>query len=161
MLFFVTKTGLDAFDTARAWGLAVLLNVLTEDEVKLQDAGWAFILEPAGHIPNNAQLTGLIWGTIFAAEDVQWQQVFVTQRGRQEAQKQKVQRTLEANWQTLLSDFQRVDNLVAFGRGETLPGGLEPSAFKGLRHWRVRAISFQRFAPRLKGSLWRRKHQSA
>ena len=51
MQFFVTKTGLDAFDTARAWGLAVLLNVLTQDEVRLQDASWAFILEPRVYPP--------------------------------------------------------------------------------------------------------------
>jgi hypothetical protein len=136
MQFFVTKTGLDAFDVERAWGLAVLLNVLTEDEVRLQDAGWAFLIEPTGHIPNNAQLTGLSWRTLFSAEDVQWRQVFVTTKGEQNWQKlvQKVRQTLEKQWQTLLLDLQRPDNLVAIGQGTSMPGGLEPSAFKGLRH---------------------------
>jgi hypothetical protein len=133
--FFVTKTGLDAFDTARAWGLAVLLNVLTQDEVRLQDASWAFILEPKGCIPQNAQLTGLgSWGTLFAAGDVQWGSVFVTQRGRQEEKKEQVRQILETQLHSLLSDLQRPDNLVEIGSGENVPGGLEPAAFKGLRH---------------------------
>jgi len=134
--FFVTKTGLDAFDTARAWGLAVLLNVLTpQDEVRLQDASWAFILEPKGCIPQNAQLTGLVsWGTLFAAGDVQWDDVFVTQRGRREEKKRQVRQILETQLHSLLSDLQRPDNLVEIGSGENVPGGLEPAAFKGLRH---------------------------
>jgi hypothetical protein len=136
--FFVTKTGLDAFDTARAWGLAVLLNVLTQDEVRLQDASWAFILEPKGCIPQNAQLTGLVsWGALFAAgdvQDVQWDDVFVTQRGRRGAKKGQVRQILETQLHSLLSDLQRPDNLVEIGSGENVPGGLEPAAFKGLRH---------------------------
>jgi len=133
--FFVTKTGLDAFDTARAWGLAVLLNVLTQDEVRLQDASWAFILEPKGCIPQNAQLTGLVsWGALFAAGDVQWGSVFVTQRGRREEKKRQVRQILETQLHSLLSDLQRPDNLVEIGSGENVPGGLEPAAFKGLRH---------------------------
>jgi hypothetical protein len=133
--FFVTKTGLDAFDTARAWGLAVLLNVLTQDEVRLQDASWAFILEPKGCIPQNAQLTGLgSWGTLFAAGDVQWDSVFVTQRGRQGAKKGQVRQILQTQLHSLLSDLQRPDNSVEIGSGENVPGGLEPAAFKGLRH---------------------------
>jgi hypothetical protein len=133
--FFVTKTGLDAFDTARAWGLAVLLNVLTQDEVRLQDASWAFILEPKGCIPQNAQLTGLgSWVTLFNAVDVQWDSVFVTQRGRQEEKKGQVRQILETQLHSLLSDLQRPDNLVEIGSGENVPGGLEPAAFKGLRH---------------------------
>jgi hypothetical protein len=133
--FFVTKTGLDAFDTARAWGLAVLLNVLTQDEVRLQDASWAFILEPKGCIPQNAQLTGLgSWVTLFNAVDVQWDGVFVTQRGRQGAKKGQVRQILQTQLHSLLSDLQRPDNLVEIGSGENVPGGLEPAAFKGLRH---------------------------
>jgi hypothetical protein len=133
--FFVTKTGLDAFDTARAWGLAVLLNVLTQDEVRLQDASWAFILEPKGCIPQNAQLTGLVsWGTLFAAGDVQWDDVFVTQRSRREEKKRQVRQILETQLHSLLSDLQRPDNSVEIGSGENVPGGLEPAAFKGLRH---------------------------
>lgn len=134
MRFFVTKTGLDAFDVAKAWGLAMLLNVLTENEVRLQDAGLAFIVEPQCHIPSNAQLSGLSWRILFAEEDMEWKRVFITQPGRQEEQKQKVRKTLEGKWQSLLEDLQRPDNLVEIGKGENLPGGLEPSAFKGLRH---------------------------
>jgi hypothetical protein len=115
--------------------LAVLLNVLTQDEVRLQDASWAFILEPKGCIPQNAQLTGLgSWVTLFNAVDVQWDSVFVTQRGRQEEKKGQVRQILETQLHSLLSDLQRPDNLVEIGSGENVPGGLEPAAFKGLRH---------------------------
>lgn len=131
--FFVAKTGLDAFDVARAWGLAVLLNTLTEDEVELCNADWAIIVKPTNSIPHNAALAGLGWRTLFVAEDVEWQRVFITMRERQE-RVQKVQKVLESKWRTLMNQLQQPSNAVKIGQGETLPGGLEPSAFKGLRH---------------------------
>ncbi len=140
MQFFITKTGLDAFDVARAWGLAVLLNVLTEEEVKLQDVGWAFIMTPAKQIPPNASLEGSAWRTLFSTPDVQWQQVFLTLRKKQEklfvedGDVVEVCKVLESKWQQLLKGLQQPNNLVTFGSGKTLLGGLEPAAFKGLRH---------------------------
>jgi len=134
MPYYITKTGLDAFDTARAWGLAVLLNVLTEDEVRLQDAGWVFILEPTGCIPNNAQLTGLSWRTLFTTEDVQWRQVFVTAGD----QRKQVREILEQQWQKALSHYNNSSNVVILRlgnqrQGQTIYGSLDPAGFKGLR----------------------------
>ncbi|MEM3581409.1 MAG: hypothetical protein QXQ64_09190 [Candidatus Bathyarchaeia archaeon] len=138
MQFFITKTGLDAFDVARAWGLTVLLNVLTEEEVKLQDVGWAFILQPATLAPEDAKLAGLGWRTLIKAEDVRWQQVFMTLRKKQEKLSEEevsqVQQVLESNWQSLMRELRQPNNAVTIGQGKTLPGGLEPSAFKSLRH---------------------------
>ncbi len=136
MQFFVTKTGLDAFDVARAWGLAVLLNVLTDEEVELQDVGWAFIVTPVKQIPPNASLEGSAWRTLFSAPDVQWRQVFLTLRKKREKlfAEDEVRKVLESKWQQLLEDLQQPNNLVTFGSGKTLLGSLEPAAFKGLRH---------------------------
>lgn len=130
MQFFVTKTGLDAFDVARAWGLAVLINVLTEDEVELSNADWAFIVSPTKPAPEGPDFKGLGWRTLFAAEDVQWQQVFMTLQ----KEVSQVRQALEEGWRQLASELKRPDNIVDIGRGETVPGSLEPSAFKGLRH---------------------------
>lgn len=138
MQFFITRTGLDAFDVARAWGLAVLLNVLMEEEVELQDFGWAFILQPATLALEDAKLAGLGWRTLIKAEDVRWQQVFMTLRKKQEKLSEEevsqVQQVLESNWQSLMRGLRQPNNAVTIGQGKTLPGGLEPSAFKSLRH---------------------------
>lgn len=134
MAFFVTRTGLDAFDVARAWGLAGLLNVMTEDEVAIRDAGWAFIVEPLSPVPNNASLSGNSqWSTLI--EERGWQGVFITYKGKWEQQREKVQKILETQWKSLLAQLQEPTNIVTIGKGETLPGGLDPTAFKSLRHF--------------------------
>ena len=140
MPYFVTKTGLEAFDVARAWGLAVLLNVLTEDEVEIRDTGWAFALTPKLR-PGNSQLQGLAWRVLFAMKRSQsggmaWDEVFVTS-GKQKRQEKinKVKRVLQEKWQTLCNQLQNPTNIVELGIGENLPGGLDPIAFKGLRHY--------------------------
>ncbi len=75
MPYYVTRTGLEAFDTARAWGLAVVLNVLTGDEVAVFNTEWAFVLNPLTSISQNATLSGNpSWGSLFA--EAGWQQVF-------------------------------------------------------------------------------------
>jgi hypothetical protein len=51
MPYYITKTGLDAFDAARTWGLAVVLNVLTEDEVEIRNVEWAFVVDSAVPLP--------------------------------------------------------------------------------------------------------------
>jgi len=52
-------------------------------------------------------------------------------KGKEEGQ---VRQILQTQLHSLLSDLQRPDNLVEIGSGENVPGGLEPAAFKGLRH---------------------------
>lgn len=138
MPYFVTKTGLEVFDTARAWGLAVLLNVLTEDEVHIVDSDWAFLVEPCSPIPDDGELTGLAWRILFAGTDVNcvnWKEVFVTIKGQQRQQKiNEVRKTLQEKWKSLCSQLKNPANVVKLSSGETLPGSLDPTAFKGLRH---------------------------
>jgi hypothetical protein len=133
MPYYITKTGLDAFDTARTWGLAVVLNVLTEDEVKICDDGWAFIVNPAVSLPNTPTMANnLAWRTLTFEQN--WRRVFVTQRGDWVGQRDKTKRIIESQLTTLLVELQNPANTVVFGKGESLPGGLDPTGFKGLRH---------------------------
>jgi len=132
MPYYITKTGLDAFDAARAWGLAVVLNVLTEDEVAIRDDEWAFILEPAAQLPSNpAIVNNLAWRTLTFEQG--WWRVFITLRGGWSSARDKVQSVIERQLTNLLGSLQNL-NTVGFGTGESLPGGLDPTGFKGLRH---------------------------
>ncbi len=131
MRFFVTKTGLDAFDVARVWGLAVVLNTATEKEVKIADADWAFLVETLAPPKPPFNETG--WRPLFeTTESLFWNRVFVTQRGRVEESVTEVRQVIEGGWEQLLSLQQPQWDVL--GSGKTLPGGLEPAAFKGVRH---------------------------
>lgn len=135
MPYYITKTGLDAFDAARAWGLAVLLNVLNEDEVTLRNEDWSFILDLLTPTPNNPSIiNSLAWRTLIFESG--WQRVFMTLRrgwsGKRD--KAKAKDVIEQQIGSLLTDLQKPANTVALGTGESLPGGLDPTGFKGLRH---------------------------
>jgi len=136
MPYYITKTGLDVFDTARAWGLAVVVNVLTEDEVVLRHEDWAFIVvEPPMPVPNSTIASSLAWRTLIF--DQGWQRVFMTTRGEGawSGKRDKAKDVVEQQIGSLLTDLQNPANTVALGSGETyLPGGLDPTGFKGLRH---------------------------
>jgi len=133
MLYYITKTGLDVFDTARAWGLAVVLNVLTLDEVVLTDSEWTFVLDPVLPVPSGASLNSqLQWGTLF--NDENWQRVFMTAKKKWTTKRDKARNVLQNNLAQILSNICQPANVVSFGTGETLPGGLDPTSFKGLRH---------------------------
>jgi len=143
---------LEVFDTARAWGLAVLLNVLTNDEVKIHDSGWAFILEPVTSPISNASLaTNTQWGTIFVSDGTSWAGVFITTRGEQKRQNKvkQVREILQNQWQAVLNQVADPANIVPLGSGENLPGGLDPTAYKALRHTsRARYRESQLSAPK-------------
>jgi len=132
MPYYITKTGLDAFDTARAWGLAVVLNVITGNEVKIADGDWGYIIVPASSISGAVSLSGNpAWGAIFGEDN--WQKIFVTAKSGWSTKRNNVRNRLENNINTLLANLQNL-NTVKFGTGESLPGGLDPTGFKGLRH---------------------------
>ncbi len=131
MRFFVTKTGLDAFDVARVWGLAVVLNTATEKEVKIADNDWAFMVETP--VPPNPPFNATEWRLLFEiTESLFWSRVFATKRGRVEESATEVRQVIEGGWEKLLSLQQPQWDVL--GSGKTLPGGLEPAAFKGVRH---------------------------
>jgi hypothetical protein len=149
MPYYITKTGLDAFDAARAWGLAVVLNVLTEDEVEIRDVEWAFVVDSAVPLPNNLAIANnLAWRTLTFEQN--WQRVFVTQKGDWLNKRDEALSVIADQLTTLLAKYlfsesgdlkrglkcilQNPANTVVFGKGESLPGGLDPTGFKGLRH---------------------------
>lgn len=134
LIYWIAKTGLGAFDTARAWGCAVLVNALTQDEVEIEDRLSAFAVRPISSIPPGVTLSGNSqWSTLFSSQDTHWQSVFATSRGQWEDKRNSLKQTLEGNWQALLQQLQAFMP-TNMGSGETLPGSLEPSGFKSLRH---------------------------
>jgi hypothetical protein len=132
MPYYITKTGLDVFDAARAWGLAVVLNVLTEDEVGIRDAEWAFVVDSAVPLPDDLAIANNAWRTLTFEEN--WQRVFITQKGNWNNRRDKALSVIADQLTTLLANLQNPANTVVFGEGESLPGGLDPTGFKGLRH---------------------------
>jgi hypothetical protein len=133
MPYYITKTGLDVFDAARAWGLAVVLNVLTEDEVGIRDAEWAFVVDSAVPLPDDLAIANnLAWRTLTSEQN--WQRVFITQRGSWLNKRNKALSVIADQLTTLLANLRNPANTVVFGEGESLPGGLDPTGFKGLRH---------------------------
>jgi hypothetical protein len=132
MPYYITKTGLDTFDAARAWGLAVVVNVLTEDEVVLRNEDWAFIVEPPMPVPNSTIANSLAWRTLIFEQG--WQRVFMTAKGAWSGKRDQAKQSVEQQISSLLGNLKNPANAVALGTGESLPGGLEPSGFKGLRH---------------------------
>jgi hypothetical protein len=123
---------LDVFDAARTWGLAVVLNVLTEDEVEIRDIEWAFVVDSAVPLPNNLAIANNAWRTLTSEQN--WQRVFITQKGNWHNKRDKALSVIADQLTTLLANLQNPANTVVFGKGESLPGGLDPTGFKGLRH---------------------------
>lgn len=133
MPYYITKTGLDAFDTARAWGLGVVLNVITGDEVRITNVDWAYFVEPTSAVPTSVLLSGnTAWASLF--HDDNWQRVFMTAKGAWSGKRDQAKQIMEQQINSLLMNLQNPANIVALGAGESLPGGLDPTGFKGLRH---------------------------
>jgi hypothetical protein len=133
MPYYITKTGLDAFDTARAWGLGVVLNVITGDEVHITGVDWTYIVEPSSAVASGVSLSGnTAWASLF--QEKSWQCVFMTANSDWSGKRDKAKDVVEQQIGSLLTNLQNPANTVALGSGETLPGGLDPTGFKGLRH---------------------------
>lgn len=133
MPYYVTKTGLEAFDTARAWGWALILNVLTDDDVAIRETDWTFLVDPVSPVSDSSVLAASpLWGSLFAENG--WQYVFITAKAGWSGKRDQVRSVLEREIPHLLSDLTTPANSVTFGSGENLPGGLDPSGFKSLRH---------------------------
>lgn len=132
MVYYITKTGLDAFDTARAWGLGVVLNFMTGDDVQIIDQHWAYSINPNSSVRTTQSFSNPAWTNLFQGKS--WKQVFVTSIGNWENKRDEVKKVIEQEINLLLDNLQDPKNTVRFDRGESLPGGLDPSGFKGLRH---------------------------
>jgi hypothetical protein len=132
MRSIVLKSGFEIFDTCRAYGLAQLLHCLTRGVVApvIRDAGQAFVVElqPAAAFSDLAKSEE--WHAVLGQEA--WQQVFLTYKARWTEQREKVRAVIEKKLQTILTDSR--GGLSAELDGPcTLPGPLEPGAFKGLK----------------------------
>jgi hypothetical protein len=142
MPYSITKSGVPIFDVARAYSLAAVLSYSDEDESTnpiisdtgscfvidfpkgkpslahlLQDAGWQGLFS----IPNGLDPRNQAWGSLFVTD---------LSMAAKEKKVKQVQKQLEQGFDDLLMRAQ-AQGLIARFEGETLPGGLEPSAFKG------------------------------
>ncbi len=133
MPYYVTKTGLDAFDTARAWGLAVVIYVLTGNQVEITDADLAYIVKPLSPVPTRPLFSGNTkWPPLF--EEQSWQRVFMTAKSGWQKKRDQARQILENNVSSLFLNLADPGNFVNIGTGESLPGSLDPTSFKSLRH---------------------------
>lgn len=136
MQFAIMKTGLDIFDAARAWGLAIILSSCQKSEVCIRDQGWCFWIKL---VDNELEWRDpdSTWEIPIDDSDENWSFVFTTLG--QEARKQKVYRIKSILKNDLCREVLEknfaidAEAMVFVKGGESLPGGLDPSAFKGVR----------------------------
>ena len=133
MQFAITKTGLDVFDTARAWGLAAVASARAQSDVRIRDRGWSFTIDVQNAhtaVVGPSPLLALIDAT-----DENWSFIFIT--SSQEERKNKisdVEKCIKSLANTsLLQITEKISESVFTSRGKTLPGGLDPGGFKGVR----------------------------
>jgi hypothetical protein len=140
------KSGLEIFDVARAYGLAALLSYADEEQAAqptIRDQGTAYLVELERGRPSVKHLTAegnSGWLEAFNTGDFgdplapQWNSLFVTDTAKfKERKRQQVQRVLEERLSDLIGQAREPLLVAIFDGGETLPGGLDPVAFKGLR----------------------------
>jgi hypothetical protein len=90
-------------------------------------------VDSAVPLPNNLAIANnLAWRTLTSEQN--WQRVFITQKGSWLNKRDKALSVIADQLTTLLANLQNPANTVVFGEGESLPGGLDPTGFKGLRH---------------------------
>ncbi|MCI0621546.1 MAG: hypothetical protein L0387_07735 [Acidobacteria bacterium] len=133
MEYVVVKSGLEIFDTARAYGLAQLLQVLAQGKASptIADRGGIFLLS----LPTAPSLAALktsdLWRAVFG--DNNWQRVFLTYKKAWSLQRDKVRNSLEGRAAQILVEAERNGLTVGFDGKYALPGPLDPVGFKGLK----------------------------
>jgi hypothetical protein len=132
MEYVLYKSGLPTFDTARAYGLAQLIQTITggKGSPKILDQGQAFVLILASSARSSDWKKSDLWRAVFAENN--WQRVFLTYKKAWSGQRDKVRKTLERGAEQLLQKAEKDGLLVEF-EGESLPGPLDPVGFKGLK----------------------------
>ena len=137
MLFAITKTGLDVFDAARAWGLAALIGDLTQDEVRVRDIGWQFLVDSDSDVGTVGQVSQ--FPIVPPDTDSVWRNVFVTSGESERQKKIEKVRELIVRLASEPAVMQGIfggdwsDHVFVSRGGESLPGALDPAAFKGVR----------------------------
>jgi len=140
MLWHITKTGLEIFDLCRAYGLAALLDCASPEEERpvIMEARSSYLVEhELSGITNERLLENTAWHSLFeeSSGDRTWSRVFLTAKQKWPQKVQKVKDILSNDIQKLILDFQdhRQSPEISTSKGESLPGPLDPSSFKGLR----------------------------
>lgn len=135
MQFFVTKSGLEIFDTARAYGLAQLVDLFTPQAIAptISDTGGCFVIE-VSQPPTFQGLPRDRWEALFDNSVKGWQKVFTTYLANWASERTRVKRTIEKDPRKIIGHFESPNQEVLLHRKEeSIPGGLDPSGFKGLR----------------------------
>jgi len=137
------KSGLEIFDVARAYGMAALLFYADESEQTphISDVGSGYLIEHGGNPSQEHLQKSQEWLTLFQIAtgydplNPAWGQVFITDLASKakEGKVSHVMRLLADNFEVIIGRAKNESLLPIFGIGETLPGGLDPAAFKGLR----------------------------
>jgi len=141
MQYLIMKSGVPIFDVARAYGLAALLSLSDKNGVDspvINETGYGFVIEfQQGQPDQNYLVCNPAWQSLFSASprnsyyDQAWEGLFITYK-RQDRTKKilEVKFHIEQRFQLICTESNKPGLSVKFS-GETLPGGLEPSAFKG------------------------------
>jgi len=142
MPYWIMKSGVPILDVARAYGLAALLSYSDADQSTspvINDAGSAFVIDfPRGKPTRDYLSQDDAWQALFYLpssldpRNPAWSSLFVTDLSASAKEKKlrQVQEHLEQQFDELLGTARDRGLSVQF-EGETLSGGLEPSAFKG------------------------------
>lgn len=139
MNYYISKTGLEIFDLCRAYGLAVLLDYASPEGKTpiIYDSGNAYLIEHKTKDISKKRLKSTAWYSLFeeSPDDRTWSRIFLTDKQNWSKKVKKVKSILSKDVEKIIEDFQNPAKLpeISSHKGETLPGPLDPSAFKGLR----------------------------
>lgn len=132
MQYFVTRSGLEIFDACRAYGLAELLHSLARGRAAptITEVGGGYCVVMPREL-HDASLTECEeWHGVFSQNS--WQQVFLTYKKLWPGQRDRVKNSLERRAGEILGKAGSELRVTAEGDC-TLPGALDPTAFKGLK----------------------------
>ncbi len=133
MQFTITKSGLEIFDTCRAWGLANLLYAGCQGSLSplISDTGAWFVLTVQSDLGRLDLAGSDQWRALKADEN--WQNVFLTYKRQWTGRRDDAIAVLERSARMILDRASTTGLVADFDGDTTLPGPLDPSAFKGLR----------------------------
>lgn len=133
MNYFIIKSGMQNFDLSRAYGLGLLLHILTNSKSMVKDFGHYFLIENNGKV-SMKKIKNL---NSFLSKDLPWWGPIGTNIG-DIPKKQKMTKKFFKNKKEsdhILNKYnslsEQLSNKEKFT--ETLYGSMEPAAFKGER----------------------------
>lgn len=132
MQFSITKSGLEIFDTCRAWGLANLLYAACDGAHSplICDSGVSFEITSRLDPVTIKLKRSASWRALKSDEN--WQNVFLTYKQKWTDQRDKALAEIEKNLGNLVESASTTGLTADFDGIATLPGPLDPAVFKGL-----------------------------